>query len=370
MKVANPGHPLVVVSDYTLPTDLGLDESEPQGAPHVLDMWQFGRHVLGRAWHSTTRVALWHPTDKPTVKQAQQRRDDFVCWLITSGCKALFVLPTPDSTMGGPATPLRGSQAWQALSPPDALDAMRGTRWQRDGIEVTVGFPMARRAKELHRWCNARWLRALAAPTLHPGEGRTSIMPGPQMLRLMGDMAAKPLAIDLEFHPGDDIITAVNLSDGDAAISMPFDGYYPRNNENFEPPLASYEHGPQVLETLRYLLAYPTAKIAHNFTADVPRLERRGLHVRGPLHDTFAAHAIAFPELRHGLQAAAATLLPIPPWKSLYKPKRLAKGITRDDTEFWTADPLALRSYGVLDGYYTLHLARAVLPHVGVSLDD
>lgn len=368
MHIANPGHPLVVVSDYTLPTDKGLDESEPQGAPHVLDMWQFGRHVLGRAWGQVTRVALWHPTDKPTVKQAQQRRDEFVCWLIKSGCTSLFVLPTPDSTMGGPATPLRGSQAWQALSPPDALDAMRGARWLRDGIEVTVGYPMAKRAKELHRWCNARWLRALGMPTLHPEKGRTSIMPGPHMLRLMGDMAGHALALDLEFHPGKDLVTAVGLSDGTSAVSIPFDGYYPRNNENFEPPLASYEHGHQVLETLRYLLAYPTAKIAHNFTADVPRLERRGLHVGGALHDTFAAHAIAFPELRHGLQAAAASMLPVPPWKSEFKPKRLAKGITRDDIEYWVASPQLLRKYNVLDSLYTRLLADAVLPHVGVKI--
>ncbi len=370
MHIANPGHPLVVVSDYTLPTDKALDESEPSGAPHVLDMWQFGRHVLGKAWAKVTRVALWHPSDKPTVKQAQARREAFLCWLIKSPTRSLFVIPTPDSTMGGPASPLRGTQAWMALSPPDALDAMRGTRWLRDGIEVTVGHPMAKRTKELYRWCNARWLRALGAPTLHPLPSEIAHVPGPHMLRLMGNMAGRPLALDLEFHPGKDLITAVGLSDGTHAVSIPFDGYYPRNNENFEAALSSYREGKQILATLAYLLAYQTPKIAHNFTADVPRLERRGLRVRGKLHDTFAAHAIAFPELRHGLQAAAASMLPVPPWKSEFKPKRLTKGITRDDTEFWTADPIALRQYNVLDSYYTLHLARAVLPHVGETLDE
>jgi hypothetical protein len=368
LLIANPGHPHVVVADYALTTDAGLDLSEPHNAPHVLDLWQFGRKALGRAWQRTTRVALWRPTDKPTTKQAQQRRDAFVRWLIQSGARHLFVLPTPDSTLGGPQTPLRGSQAWQALTPPDALDAMRGARWNRDGLEVTVGYPCARRAKELHRWCNARWLRAMGLPTLLPDPKNLAHEPCELMLKLMGKMAGKPLALDLEFHPGDEIITAVGLSDGTHAVSIPFDSYWPRNNERKEPGLSSYPLGRQVMSALRVLLAFAAPKIAHNFTADVPRLTRRGFEVGGALHDTFAAHAIAFPELRHGLQAAAASMLPIPPWKSLYRPKRLAKGITRDDVEFWVADPRGLRRYNALDAFFTHNLARAVLPHVGVSL--
>lgn len=368
MHIANPGHELCVVSDYTLPTDLGLDESEPHEAPHVLDMWQFGRHVLGKQWGHVTRVALWHPTDKPTTRQAQARREAFVAWLIKSETKHLFVLPTPDSTMGGPQMPLRGSQAWLALSPPDALDAMRGARWLREGIEVTAGFPMAKRTKELHRWCNARWLRAMAMPTLSPDPGNVEHMPGAHMLQLMGHMAGQAIAVDLEFHPGDDIVTAVGLSDGTHAVSIPFDAFWPRNNECREPGLLEYPDGTRILDTLRYLLDYPTPKIAHNFVADIPRLEGRSLQVRGTLHDTFAAHAIAFPELRHGLQTAAASMLPVPPWKSEFSPKRLRKGLTRDDIEYWICEPLKLRAYNAHDAFYTRHLAAAVLPHVGLTL--
>ena len=368
MRVANPGQALAIVSDYTLTTDVGLDESEPEHAPHVLDMWRYGRHVLARAWPLVSRVALWRPTDTPTTREAAQRREEFVAWLVKSGVRKLFVLPTPDASLGGPAMPLRGTQAWIALGPPDTIDAMRGTRWLREGVEVTVGYPLAKRSKELHRWCNARWLRALGGDTLRPETDNVAHMPSEHMLDLMAAMAGRPLAVDLEFHPGEDIVTAVGLSDGVHAVSLPMDSYYPRNNPDRELGLSEYELGRPLLEAMRTLLAAPTAKVAHNFVADIPRLERRNLNVGGPLHDTFAAHAIAFPELRHGLQHAAASMLPCPPWKSLYKPSRLARGITRDDVEYWTARGDELRRYNYLDAFYTLNLARSVLPHVGVSL--
>lgn len=367
MLVANPGHARVVVSDYTLTTDAGLDESEPHNAPHVLDLWQLGRYALGPLWATTTRAALWQAHDKPTKKQAAQRRADFLCWLVKSKARHVLLLPTADASMGGHQAPLHGTQAWQALGPPDNIEAMRGTRWDRDGIEITVAFPVAKRVKELQRWCTANWLRALEAPTLRPDPEQVAIHPGAKMRMLLAAMRGRPLAVDLEFHPDIDLITAVGLSDGERAVSIPMDPFNAKGSHVREPGLFSYRDGLAIYERLAALLAAPTPKVAHNYVADVPRLTRRGLKVGGPLHDTFAAHAIAYPELRHGLQAACASVLPVPPWKSLYRPS-VARGITRDDAEWWTTDGTALRAYNALDSFHTLHLARAVLPHVGVSL--
>jgi len=215
----------------------------------------------------------------------------------------------------------------------------------------------------------ALWLRSADMPTLLLHDERTAIYPGLPMLSMLESMHGKPLAVDLEFNPSADIVTAIGVSDGEHAVSIPWDRYRPRNTEVDELGLSDY--GPirrDIRRVLRKLLKAPTAKIAHNFVADIPRLERRGFIVSGDLHDTFAAHAIAWPELRHGLQHAVASVVPCPPWKSLYRPARLARGITREDAEFWTADPLALRRYNCRDAFYTLHLARHILPHVGVSL--
>lgn len=272
--------------------------------------------------------------------------------------------------MGAEANALKGTQCWNALHAPDTLDAMRGTRWLwQPGTEVTPLYPMAKRVKELQRWTMALWLRARGMHTLQLTEDKLCIHPSLRMLKMLDSMGGRPLAVDLEFNPTTDIVTAIGLSDGRTAVSVPWDRYTPRNNETPERGLADYPRLRRDLHrSLRALLAAGTTKVAHNFVADIPRLEKRGFEVNGTLHDTFAAHAIAFPELRHGLQHACASVLPIPPWKSLYKPSRLARGITRDDAEFWIADPLALRAYNTRDAFYTWHLASAVLPHVGTTL--
>lgn len=369
MFVAGRSKAVAVVTDWRLSSDRDLDESDP-GRAHALDFWRFGRFCFGKQWLSTTRVALFDHGAKPSLSHAAAQRGALAAWIEQHRPRRVYIIPTPDSTMGAEAVALKGSHCWAALHAPDTLEAMRGTRWAYNAhTEVTPVFPTARRVKELQRWCMAQWLRAHAMPTLELDEERLCIRPSLKMLNLMDSMVGRPLAVDLEFNPTTDIVTAIGLSDGQSAVSIPWDRYTPRNNEKEELGLNDYRFlSRDLVRVLRRLLSAHTAKIAHNFIADVPRLERKGFVINGPLHDTFAAHAIAFPELRHGLQHAAATLLPVPPWKSLYKPSRLARGITREDSEFWTADPKALRSYNCRDAFYTWHLCRAVLPHVGQTL--
>lgn len=370
MFVAGKDRRTVIITDWRLKTDADLDASEP-GQGHVLELYKFARWCLGRAYLNVTRIALFDYQAKPGNAEAAKQREALVAWLAKYKPGRVYIIPTPDSTMGAEANSLKGTQCWNALRAPDTLDAMRGTRWLYNGhSEVTALYPIAKRVKELHRWSAALWLRARGLHTLHLVESRLCITPSLRMLKMLDSMVGKPLSIDLEFNPSNDIVTAVGLSDGHCAVSIPWDRYLPRNNEEWEPGLKDYKHlYRDIRKTLAKLLAAPTAKVAHNFVADIPRLTKRGFKVGGILHDTFAAHAIAFPELRHGLQHAAASMLPVPPWKSLYKPQHISRGITRDDAEFWIADPLALRSYNCRDAFYTWHLAKAVLPHVGAHLE-
>jgi hypothetical protein len=355
----------VIITDWRLKTDGELDESEPNHAPHVLGFWKFGRWCMGRAWHNVTRIALFDYGEQPSNAEAALRRAKLVAWLHERKPTRVYVVPTPDSTMGAESVALKGTHCWQALRAPDTLEAMRGTRWRlNEETEVVALYPIAKRVKELQRWVMANWLRAHRMPTLELTDGYAEIHPGARMVGFLEAMRGQPLAVDLEFNPSNDIVTAIGLSDGVRAVSIPWDRYLPRNNEEWERGLHEYAEHKSIVTLLRELLAADTIKVAHNFVADIPRLEARMFKVGGKLHDTFAAHAIAFPELRHGLQHAAASLLPCPPWKSLYKPSHLNRGLTRDDAEFWIADPHSLRSYNCRDAFYTHHLARAVLPHV------
>lgn len=362
-----PGLP-IIVTDWRLKSDAELDITEPDQAQHVLEFWKLGRFALGRAYNKCTRIALFDYQAEPTNVEAAEARAELEKFLVFCDPCKVFVIPTPSSTMGAEATHLKGTHSWSALHAPDTLEAMRGTRWSCHGHEVTALFPIAKRVKELQRWLMVQWLRAWRMPTLLLKERHFETMVGQRMLDTMMLMQGRPLAVDLEFNPQADIVTAIGLSDGHQAVSIPWDRYLPRNNEEHEPGIDSFREAPHVRSLVARLLAAPTKKIAHNFIADIPRLTNRGFTVNGELVDTFAAHAIGFPELRHGLQHAAASMLPVPPWKSIYKPSRLSRGITRDDAEFWIADPLALRDYNCRDAFYTWHLAKAVLPHVGMEL--
>lgn len=369
MFVSRGDNGVAILADWRFKTDRELDESEPERAPHVNAFWKLGRWSMGRAWHRTTRIALFDHGEEPSNAEAAHRRAKLIEWLQERRPHRVYVVPTPDSTMGAEGVALKGTHCWQALRAPDTLDAMRGTRWRFNAhTEIVPLHPIAKRVKELQRWTTANWLRAHGMRTLEIDPAQAIIEPGDKMMDALDRMWGAPLAVDLEFNPSADIVTAIGLSDGERAVSVPWDRYLPRNNEEWERGLHEYDCHKGVVHLLRRLLAADTVKVAHNFVADIPRLEARMFKVGGKLHDTFAAHAIGFPELRHGLQHACASMLPVPPWKSLYKPSHLARGLTRDDAEFWIADPHALREYNCRDAYYTWHLARAVLPHVGARL--
>jgi hypothetical protein len=262
------------------------------------------------------------------------------------------------------------TNCWAAFDTPDSAAEMRGTFFEYAPQQFVM--PVHSRSPTLkvlqlmqqRRFYERSYRVAYEACELLTCEFKHT-EPGAEMLATLYAMVNRPLAIDIENIESRDLITAIGVSDGRYAVSVPWAAFVPHGRSEVEPGWQQCFSGPECREALRYLFAKPTVKYLHNHTFDVPRLAREGLHVAGEIHDTFAAHAIAFPELRHGLQHAAADMMAVRPWKSAWHPK--LTGITREDEEFWSCDPLALRDYNCDDCFHTWHLAQRVLPCVGVS---
>lgn len=364
MLVAKAGQPVVIVTDWQNKSDRDLDLSARREGAHVLHLWRLGRAAIGRGYYHTTRIALFRHGSTPDRREVAQARVDLRRYLDDHKPERLVVVPTPDAQLGEGASAVTGTICWGALAAPDSLGAMRLAHWQRGPTTVVPIYPMARRVKELQMYASAMALQRVTAPTIQPAVVVTEV--GLPMVAALGDLVGKPLAVDLEFVPGRDLVTAINLSDGRTAVSLPYHAYTPYAHQEAEPSLDSYTYGGDVRELVDQLLAAPTVKYCHNFVADLPRLYKLGFTVGGKVLDTFASHAVAFPELPHGLQLAVASMVNVPPWKSMYKPT-VASGVGRDDQEFWVADPLGLRDYGAKDAFYTWHLAQHVMPWVGIN---
>jgi hypothetical protein len=260
---------------------------------------------------------------------------------------------------------------WQHFAAPDSAGEMRGTFFEyHPGRHVMPVHASSPWQKQMQKWQQAKFLRrALSLAMFHEQLltcRRKVVNCDASMYHALRDMVGRPLAVDIETMTTGDLITAVGVSDGVTAVSLPYHSFTPHGRDAREPGWQDYEWGAKCRAVLSELLAANTPKFLHNHTFDVPRLAAESLPLGGEIHDTFAAHAIAFPELRHGLQHACADMLPIRPWKSQWHPK--VKGLTRDDEEYWICDPDALRDYNCDDAYHTFHLARSILPCVGVNL--
>jgi hypothetical protein len=361
------GSGLVIVTDQNTRSDMGASMFNHK--PHVHAFSKLGRDMLGAAWKKATRIALFSHGERPGGAQRAHARTLLQHYICAAKPRCIVVLPTPSATMLDPADKAasHGTVCWDALSPPDNLDAMRGAFWEFcPGTLVVPVFPLVPTIKEMQKMVMARWLHS--AEQVARGTSRVlspqklAITVGPDMLATMRGMRDKHLAIDIETIPNQDVITAIGLSAGDDAVSMPWDGYMPSGEPEPQPPLGKDGDDGQVRALLAELLAAPTAKVLQNGVYDLPQLRARGLTVNGPAHDTLALHAIAYPELRHALQFAAATQLCVPPWKAVFK----AGAWKKDDPEFWFYRPLALREYNALDAFYTGKLFADLAPKMGV----
>ncbi len=364
------GHgPLAVVTDQRLKIDAQLDEHEPARGTHVLDTYRAGAEALGRDWHTAGKFALFeYKQEGVGAKDRVRAKAELLTWLRERDAKVTCVLPTPNMDDDG-GTQDADTVCWTAFGAPDSLDNMRGTFYEwEEGRYVIPLFPRSPFLKQLQLWQQTQWFKR----ALDVAAGEAKLLTCPQkftvpdmsMVVALEGIHARglPVAVDIESIEESGTVTAIGVSDGYVSCAVPWESYVAYGRGERERALGEYEWGEWCERHLRNLLAANTPKIFHNWTFDVPRLREKGFEVGGPIHDTMAAHAIAYPELRHGLQHACASLLNIRPWKSVYHPK--LPGVTRDDIEYWIADPVALLDYNADDAFHTIELARAVLPQV------
>jgi len=112
--------------------------------------------------------------------------------------------------------------------------------------------------------------------------------------------ATGPIAFDIETEGFDGPINRMGLAltTADGVVS------------------GSFPWTPEVIQETARLLATPRVpKVAHNAAFDIPRLERYGIKVEGPIFDTMWAHQLLQPELEKSLAAVSGFVLRVPPWK-------------------------------------------------------
>lgn len=353
---------LVYVTDYRWKSDRELEDAGN------------GQRVLAMArelndWRSYTRIALFDYHAKPGAIERAGAKVQLIEWLDKHHPRCTIVIPTVAMEEDDRADTV----CWSAFGAPEGHGNMRSTFFEYSPLQyVTPIFGMSVFLKELQKWQNQETIQRAHEIATGLGSllycGRKIIFPDDSIIYrlkapdiLSGCHHRKFIAVDIESIEGTNKITAVGLSDGEVAVSVPVDAYMPYGREMQEPGGT-----PEQLKALKEVLASDIPKVFHNHTFDVPRLQAAGFKVGGPIHDTFCAMAIAYPELAHGLQTSCAALLSVPPWKSVWHPK--LPGITREDIEYWICDPLGLRDYNADDAFYTWHLAAKVLPQVGIHL--
>lgn len=344
---------MVFVTDYRWKSDRELSENGGRDN-YVLHMAPELRN-----WSDYTRIALFDYKAKPGALERAAAKEQLRYWLDENAPKVTIVIPT----VALEADDKADTVCWSVFGAPEGLAAMRSTFFEYcDAQYVTPIFGFSPFLKELQKWQNEQTIRR--AQRIASGLDETLFCREKIIFPTHLDIATlkeRFLAVDIESIEGTDLITAVGLSDGVTAISVPVDTYLPYGRD-----LKELGGTREQLQALKEVLASDIPKVFHNYTFDVPRLTRCGFPVNGDIHDTFCAMAIAYPELSHGLQSSVAALLSVPPWKSLWHPK--LPGITREDIEYWICDPIGLRDYNADDAFYTWHLANVVLPQVGISL--
>lgn len=314
-----------------------------------------------------TFAALYDAGVTPDKHQRTQATDDYWALIQKLKPRVVIVLPTPSKSLRQNNV-VQGTKCWRDLHPPDALDDMRGTFWefQRGTYAVPMFWPYPG-AGQLNLYFMQRWVKAAIAVAqlrTRPTVPNPTDYPCHAMVECLTDLAKGPVAVDIETIPNTDKVTAIGVANGTYCVSMPFDGFQPACGSAFSPPIDDWEWGKQCWQAMRELLASPHAKILQNGVFDLPVLRGRGFIVNGPMHDTLAMHAIAYPEARHGLQLACATEFICPPWKSLFKPAE----VKRADPRYWYWDAESLFDYNARDAFYTFQLALNLAWKVGVEL--
>ena len=264
----------------------------------------------------------------------------------------------------GEAQGHRGCMSWELFNAPETLESMAGTLWT-SGLAHVIGVPHPGSQEFVHgelfrRWCT----RALTysqdrATLLLPPSMVTEV--SPLMLQALNVLAQRAAAgakisVDIESYMDGSVITCVGLSDGETTVSVPWEAFVPHGTDRIEAPAPD-----AIRKVAADILAMPCPKVLHNgISFDGPLLAQHGTPMNGRLIDTYLMHGAIYNQFRHGLQAVAAQLFLVPPWKSMHRKSVTATGLTLDDAEAWIQDPKELRRYNAQDTYYTAHIERAL----------
>lgn len=116
------------------------------------------------------------------------------------------------------------------------------------------------------------------------------------------------------------------------------------------------------LEPFRSAFLGGAEKVGLNLKFDLQVLHTAGLHVEGPFFDAMLAHSALYPELRHGMDEMAESLL-------AYRTVRLEEIAPGKGKELDTAAvPVeTMADYAAEDADVTLRLANALAPKLGES---
>jgi hypothetical protein len=358
MFIAGNNTPFAFVTDWRL-------EYDQQDPNHVLQYWKPGYALMGNKhyWHRTRRIALFEYRKKPTEKFAQFHK------YLERGLHTHMILMAPPPPGAGDQAAASGFAAWRAFNPPTNHAEMQYTFWNPPQYPGLIVIPVPyvwRKMKKIQEFVMQRtilWARRQYLPR------RPLLVYENYDYRneALDALVNNPLSVDIEAISSMNLIMAIGLSDGQTSISVPWDAYpvYTGTTETGHEPGLSHR---VIREKVLALLAANTPKIFHNASFDVPFLRMRNIPVHGTVHDTWAAHAVLFPGLPHGLQHACATLFPCPPWKSLAKAQWAARGASPSDPKYWLKTGPELRKYNAEDAFYTMLLARRLLPLLNVSI--
>lgn len=159
-------------------------------------------------------------------------------------------------------------------------------------------------------------------------------------------MAAKTVAVDIETD-GSGGITRIGISDGRTTFTAPWDA----NTRRIAKQILADETG---------------LKIGHNLAFDIPKLEREGTEVKGPIFDTMLGAHLLQPDLYKGLQRVAPLYLDIRHWKEVVgtEPERY------NATDVFTTWKIYERekTYLEITGMYGL-FTETIMPATRVLMD-
>lgn len=352
LKLPSNWNGILLVADYGTRRDRNIAEYENTHAV-LEDLYKISDICTASEYARTGRYVLYPHGARPNSTAAGAARAKFLKTLNDLNPKAVVVMKTPGASSGEDEAHTKGTQAWLALRAPDSIDHMFCTLWTSHGQKcgpIIAAPGWYRRQFELERWLLRECFRRALSGALPPVPHQIRYDASPKTLKVLSEFEG-PVSIDLENIPQTETLTAINLSDGNCTVSIPWDAY--TSNDGTVEPGA----GAEFQDGLRKFLAGVETGIYWNFTHDMALLRRHGLHAPAPIDGMAMSRALT-PELPHGLQSACARWITCNPWKSEFRPKGVPPGKTKEDAAFWRCNPMDLRVYGAMDAYYTYWVTK------------